>query len=315
MAQLIKLQDYISRYEQDIYRYSSQYVRFKKQQWEIFQTQKNVKMEEEITFYSDEIEVDKSNKIIEFFKTSVKRNKQKETEEQEPSTTINDGNEDELNEYFKKASRMNLSEIGEKQFFLDALYPYQLKWASSTIRNMSFLDNGYQIDDRLKYLVQRFPDTFLVMYKPIFLVKQAPVQMEIILITPDSIKCIYMTEVEDESVLIGKNSRFWLLRDGNSEKKLVNPTISLNRMGNIVKNVLIGNDIDFPIQKIILSENAYIDFPDKQADIELFDKRNYESWFQKMRNIKLPIKHSQLKAAAILLEQCQSSYIERPEWR
>ena len=34
MAQLIKLQDYVSRYEQDIYRYPSQFMRLKKQQWD-----------------------------------------------------------------------------------------------------------------------------------------------------------------------------------------------------------------------------------------------------------------------------------------
>jgi hypothetical protein len=34
MAQLIKMQDYISRYEQDIYRYPTQFARLKKQQWD-----------------------------------------------------------------------------------------------------------------------------------------------------------------------------------------------------------------------------------------------------------------------------------------
>mgnify|MGYP005609875703 CR=1 FL=1 len=34
MGQLIKLQDYVSRYEQDIYHYPTQYVYLKKQQWE-----------------------------------------------------------------------------------------------------------------------------------------------------------------------------------------------------------------------------------------------------------------------------------------
>ncbi len=34
MAQLIKLQDYVSRYEQDIYRYPSQFIKLKKQQWD-----------------------------------------------------------------------------------------------------------------------------------------------------------------------------------------------------------------------------------------------------------------------------------------
>ena len=37
MAQLIKIQDYISRYEQDIYRYPSQFAKLKKQQWDKLQ--------------------------------------------------------------------------------------------------------------------------------------------------------------------------------------------------------------------------------------------------------------------------------------
>lgn len=34
MAQLVKLQDYISRYQIDLKRYPTQFVRLKKQQWE-----------------------------------------------------------------------------------------------------------------------------------------------------------------------------------------------------------------------------------------------------------------------------------------
>src|SRR5699024_11549297 len=34
VAQLIKLRDYISRYELDIYRYPSQYIRLKRDRWE-----------------------------------------------------------------------------------------------------------------------------------------------------------------------------------------------------------------------------------------------------------------------------------------
>ncbi|NLY79377.1 MAG: NERD domain-containing protein, partial [Lysinibacillus sp.] len=34
MAQLVKLQDYISRYEIDLTRYPTQYVRLKRTQWD-----------------------------------------------------------------------------------------------------------------------------------------------------------------------------------------------------------------------------------------------------------------------------------------
>ncbi len=33
MAQLVKLQDYISRYEKDIYHYPAQYIRLKNENW------------------------------------------------------------------------------------------------------------------------------------------------------------------------------------------------------------------------------------------------------------------------------------------
>ena len=34
MAQLVKLQDYVSRYQVDLKRYPTQFVRLKKQQWD-----------------------------------------------------------------------------------------------------------------------------------------------------------------------------------------------------------------------------------------------------------------------------------------
>lgn len=39
MAQLVKLSDYISRYETDIYRYPSRFVRLKKERWKRFSSE------------------------------------------------------------------------------------------------------------------------------------------------------------------------------------------------------------------------------------------------------------------------------------
>ena len=39
MAQLVKLLDYVSRYEHDLSRYPSQYIRLKRYQWERMKTQ------------------------------------------------------------------------------------------------------------------------------------------------------------------------------------------------------------------------------------------------------------------------------------
>ena len=43
MGQLIKLQDYISRYELDIYKYPARFIRLKRKQWELYKKNGNMK--------------------------------------------------------------------------------------------------------------------------------------------------------------------------------------------------------------------------------------------------------------------------------
>lgn len=106
-----------------------------------------------------------------------------------------------------------------KRQFLDQLYRFQLKWASSTLAEMSSFHSKYYFDEHLKFFLQRFPDTFLVLYKPIFLLKNAPVEAEIILLTPTDVWCITFLEQEDSAVFIGSSERFWLKRSKMEEKK------------------------------------------------------------------------------------------------
>ena len=73
MAQLLKLQDYISRYETDIYRYSNQYIRFKKQQWNALQQAKE-KLYTEPTLSEVLVEEQKETRLSNLW-NNIKRKK------------------------------------------------------------------------------------------------------------------------------------------------------------------------------------------------------------------------------------------------
>src|SRR5690625_4091912 len=61
------------------------------------------------------------------------------------------------------------------RYFLNELSPFQLKWATSTISQTSFIDPSYNDDPTLKHFLQRFPDIYLLMYYPVFTIKNAPI--------------------------------------------------------------------------------------------------------------------------------------------
>lgn len=314
MAQLIKLRDYITRYEADIYRYPNQYIRLKKQKWKTFEEM--LRNPEDFSLPAkepdEEVKAEKESMLSSIFKPFRKR------EEEEENLFVGKVNTlaAEMDEDWEPPTVSgNKTPEERKQQFLDSILPLQLKWASSTIREMSYLQKNYRREPLLKFFLQRFPDTFFVMYKPIFLVKQAPVELEIIIITPNEIFAVHYMDEQDESVILGNNERFWSIREKEKERKIVNPTISLNRMGVIIKNILPQYDISLPVTKLLLHPKGYIDIFDGPTDVKVIDKRSYEKWFEKMRENKLPLKHSQLKAAGALLSHCQSTYIDRPEWQ
>ncbi|THE14805.1 NERD domain-containing protein [Bacillus timonensis] len=245
MGQLIKLQDYISRYEVDMFRYPGQFIRLKKQQWG--------------------------------------KTKDKGT--------------DALDE--------------RKQQFLDHIFEFQLKWASSTIREKSYVDREFYHDPNLKYFLQRFPDTNLVLYRPIFKLKNAPVEVEIIIISPTTTWLITILEGEENSVFLGSNERFWTEKRGHHDKKVLSPMIELDRMDGIVRTIYSLYRIELPIRKVILNRTGYFDFPLVPYDIELVEKRNYDEWFTSLRKMSSPLKHMQLKAGNALLQYCQTVCVRR----
>jgi len=318
MGQLIKLQNYISRYEQDIFTYPSRFVRLKRQQWD--RTKLNWEseaMDASNLFFpqaglneAEDDEADKQpllKKLTALFKHSRENQSGEELEPPFPSA--------ETSLQFTPLFDHKPETADElKHQFLDQLYRFQLKWASSTVAEKSYFHPKFYFEERLKFFLQRFPDTFLVLYKPIFLLKKAPIEADIILLSPLDAWCITFIEAEDSAVFLGSSGKFWLERSGKEEKKVLSPLISLNRTEKIVRNIFKMHEIDLPIHKLIISRNGFIDYPSPPFGVEFVEARSFPEWFKMMRTLRSPLKHMQLKGAQALLQYCQTRSIRRVEW-
>lgn len=309
MAQLIKLQDYVSRYEKDMIRYPSQYVRLKKQQWTKIKQQWE---DGDVYLNEDEVqrfreEVEGKDGILKRFKKILVR------QEEEPDDQVEPAESDDLSfepsVYYKPETLDDL-----KHLYLDQLLQFQLKWASSTLTEKSYVDSKYHRDDQLKFFLQRFPDTFLLMYEPILLLKKAPVELEILLFTPTGLWCISMLEEGENTVFVGSTERFWKVKKGESEHTLLNPLISLDRTTSILQQIFDKNEVDFTIHKAVLSRTGYLDFPDIPYGYKVIDKRNIEKWHDQQRTMSSPFKHMQMKAARAVIEYTQTTSVKRMEW-
>lgn len=312
MAQLIKLQDYISRYEIDLYRYPSHFVRLKKQQWEKSREQWEHSRSEEIEDdMMEEVEEDVAQAgMLYKIKSMLKR--QKEVEEIEEEVDVQGQEDESLFDMEKLYDVQHIDELKKK--FLDQLFHFQVKWASSTIREKSYIDFKYFHDERLKFFLQRFPDSFMLLYQPILRLKNAPMELDIILLTPTEAWCLTFLEEEDQAVYIGSAERFWMKRYREKEAKVLSPVLSLNRMEVVMKQLFLQCDVDFPIRKAVISRNGFIDYPNGPYDLEVIDERRFEEWFTRLRHMSSPLKNMQLRAAKSLLDVGQTTSFRRPEW-
>lgn len=291
MAQLIKLNDYVSRYEWNVYRYPSQYMRLKQDNWKKLYGLWNAPIEEVIPEGQDaEPAVSTFSKWKHIFKRGI------------------------VNETPAQDQGLPETEQELKQYFLDELYPVQLKWASSTVADISFMQKGYEDDQTLKYFLQRFPDTYLLMYYPVFTIKKAPIDGEIILISPIGVEIIYLLKEDQSATIVATNGRAWKVETNRQESTILSPLLALKRTEQIVKSILHKNEIDFPVQKVVLSKTNPIVVDDEAYDTKIVGKQAYKNWFTKKRNLVSPLKNRQLKVADALLKHCRTTSIKRPEW-
>lgn len=191
-----------------------------------------------------------------------------------------------------------------------------MKWASSTVSQVSVVDSNYYNDPLLRFLLQRFPDTYLVMYRPIFEVKQAAVETDIILITPIGVEILSFVELDTDEVIMAGDERTWTITAKNNEEpgRLVNPLISLKRSEKWIERFLKEENIDIPIKKTVISRINRILYATAPYQTEIIDKLSFPEWFQEKRSIHLPLKKRQLSVAESLLRNSLSHSFLRPEW-
>ena len=323
MAQLIKLQDYISRYEIDLARYPTQFIRLKQNQWERikyqWQTGETIERWEHI---EEEVKEEKKKSLFQKlfpFKKDVPEEEQEDIEKvtisnewaaegdshQEEDTTLNF----EPNLVYTPKT---LEEL--KKMFIDQFFHFQMKWASSTLREKSYVDPKFMRDTLLRSMLQTLPDNYLVFYYPILRVKKAPIELDIIIMTPTECLCITVLEQESQAVYIANSERFWLKKVGKNEKKVLSPLIQLNRMEKVVEQIFHQNNIELPIRKVLLTRNGYIDYPGTMYGISFVDKRKFPEWMAQLKHSVSPMKHMQIRGAQAILNTVQTTSFHRDIW-
>ncbi|CDQ18345.1 Nuclease-related domain-containing protein [Halobacillus karajensis] len=297
MAQLIKLKDYISRYEVDIYQYPSQYIKLKNDHW------KKAKINYEQGWIKEEMEQYslssvKKEENRKGWKNFFKKKQLEDVEQEETGLAAVPSSIEEL-----------------KHDYLDGLIPFQLKWATTTLQEKSFASPFYKENTDLKYFLQRFPDTYLLMFSPIAQIKKAEVEIDHLLITPTGVDIISCVNHLNGGVIYPKDEMNWSIKEkGGHLHKIRNPQHSLRRTESFVKSVLNKYQLDFPCRKIILAKGLYFGSGNEPYQTDWIGKERYVDWFRKKRNMKAPLKHEQLKVAGALLKHCRTISVKRPEW-
>ncbi|SOC36631.1 NERD domain-containing protein [Ureibacillus acetophenoni] len=324
MAQLVKLQDYISRYQIDMNRYPAQFVRMKKSGWERIKSEWESgelvqKWEHMNDSVSEEVEMKKQR--FSLIKKLFKRNQQngeavEQVDEIQTEGTLGEESlpDDETTLLFEPNIVYNPQSIDElKKIFIDQFFHFQIKWASSTLREKSFVNSKFIGDSFLRTVLQTLPDNYLVLYYPIVKLKKAPIELDVVILTPLECLCITIVERENYAVYTGSSERehFWVKKVGESDTKILNPIIQLNRMETIVSQLFTQNNVTMPIRKILLSRNGYFDYPGTIYNLQFIDKRNYENWIDELKHLASPMKHMQIQAAKTLLSNVETTSYNR----
>lgn len=287
MAQLIKLADYVTRYEIDIYRYPSRYVRLKKERWQRLMQDWETKQKGDSDLPLWNVyENEEKTFLQKSWEKLVKRGKSDIQEEMElPSK--------------EELEHQTLEEV--KEVFHEELFKFQLNWASSTVSEKSDVKRSYFFDSFLQFLVKKLPDSFFIFYEPVFLLKKAPVDLDVIILTPSEIWLVKPLLGNQNTIFQTESDRFWIKKDRNSEVKLLHPVISLKRMRTVAEAILEESNLDFPMKQAIIAKNSFIDIPQSNQRVKIIDKRNFDEFHKLLLKNKSPLKHTQLKVADTFL--------------
>ncbi|MFB4163081.1 nuclease-related domain-containing protein [Alteribacillus sp. JSM 102045] len=306
MAHLLKVEDYTSRYQHDIQRYPSQFTRLKKDRWQYMRREwirVNRKTAKEDTDKLDDWFEEVNNG---FFSFALDRLKNFSGRKRVLDELLEE--QDDAANFYKGKTVEKLKDI-----FYEDLFQAQLRWASSSLFDESGLNPKYKYDRNLRYFLREFPDNYMVLYNPVFLIGTARVEMDIILLSPTDVYFITTIDGKQTSVFETSSGRFWNEYVDGIRKRRVSPVISLNRMIGIVQDIIQDKKISMNLQKIVLTPNAIIDHRAAGMKVKMIDKRNHEGWLEKMKRHPSPLKKIQLEMAELLLQHTLTTSFRRKD--
>ncbi|MDG5787733.1 nuclease-related domain-containing protein [Evansella sp. AB-P1] len=298
MAQLVKLSDYISRYEVDLYKYPSRFVRLKKERWRRLLANWENRSKQK-AFISYDIEEKKFSKELRSRMKSLLFRKGNSTEEKQ----IVDYNVD-------KDDYKNKEEL--KEAFLEEIFHFQLNWASSTISEISPIKQSFYHDAFLFDLLKKLPDTYFVFYQPLVFSKKTKVEMDIFILTPTELWLVTPLTGNDRTIFKRDSDRFWTKEFEGEKGRILDPIIALKRMRTVLEPILTENEFSLPIRTAVIAKDSYIDILQPEYPIKLIDKRNIVKWYEVLNRNVAPMKHQQLKLADVILAKCASVWASRP---
>ncbi|MBY6035132.1 hypothetical protein KUV80_00610 [Fictibacillus nanhaiensis] len=247
MAQLVKIQDYVSRYEKNLYHYQSLFMRIKENRWKEFL----------------QVNEEKKNKSL-------------------------------------------------KKDFRKQLFHHQVKWVSSTVKEISNFQPKYMKSKALHFLTEEIPDNYFLFYEPVLLVKGAPIELDIILVGPASVWLIVWMDGEgiwNEC----ENKRFWKNIDPEHIQTKLSPVVRLERMSHIIGEWVQPFQQQLTLRQAIIAPEAFIDLPNDWRKLTCIDKRTFKGWKTQVNHEPAPVKSQQLKCVSAILENGLTNSLYRKD--
>src|SRR5699024_6884308 len=159
-------------------------------------------------------------------------------------------------------------------------YPFQLKWATSSLSYVSFMDQQFNYDKNLKYFLQRFPDNYLLMYYPIFNIKKAPIDGDLILITPVQINIIYLLDDYAYDNIVVADERSWIAEIDRQQSRFLIANHAVTRTEQIINRILKQKDLSYSIKKTVIANNNNLIIHQAPYNIEIVGKFEHAKWFK-----------------------------------
>ncbi|GAK12984.1 LOW QUALITY PROTEIN: hypothetical protein JCM19039_2794 [Geomicrobium sp. JCM 19039] len=293
MVHLIKIHDYVSRYENDIHRYPNQFTRLKREKWE--KMKKNWQQANAGGNVEEDWFEDTSPK---FFRQPFQRLKKSNKEKKSGRVVTEEPDQVYANKTIEQLKKM---------FHYD-VFQTQLNWASSSLFGESYLESKYRFDTRLRQLIQDIPDNFLLLYHPVLRVQRAEVQLDVILLSPTEVYVVNFLEMENNAVVRASNERFWPVVGKYAKAQLLNPMIAQERSFSIIRSILQKEEIHPNISTLLIAPDGILMII-MHVRTKKVDRANYSRWLSTLQAHRSPLKKQQIDVARALLKYSKTSHM------